>query len=85
MPEVMSVTLKANVNSNLVPEGGDDSGKAEGLTWGIPSHVALQLSVAAEHLGRPASESDTYHPKQEALCIFPLDFSLFKILNYVFM
>lgn len=62
MPGVMSVTLKANVNSKLVPQGEDGFGKAEGLTGfhaGITSHVALQFSVAAEHLGTPASVSDT--------------------------
>ena len=74
----MSVTSKANVNSNLVPEGGDGSSRTERVT----SHVVLQLSVPAEHLGRPASV-DTYHPKQEALSIFPLDFSMFQILNHI--
>lgn len=58
MPGVMSVTLKTNVDSNFVPEGGGGSGKAEGLTGahtGTTSHVALRLSVAAEHLVVPAS------------------------------
>lgn len=46
MPGVMSVMLKASVNSNFVPEGDDGFGKAEGLTGfhaDITSRVALQL------------------------------------------
>lgn len=81
----MSAVLEANLNSNSVPGGGDGFGKAEGLTGfhtDIPSHVALRLSVAAEYLWMPASVSDTHYPKQEALCIFPLGFSLCQILNY---
>lgn len=84
----MSVMLKASVNSNFVPEGDDGFGKAEGLTGfhaDITSRVALQLWVAAEHRGGPASVSDTDYPKQEALCVFPLDCSLFKIPNGYFM
>lgn len=88
MPGVMSVTLKASVNSSLVAEGDDGFGKAEGLTGfhaGITSRVALQPSVAAEHRAVPASVADTHYPKQEALCVFPLDCSLFKRLSCYFM
>lgn len=84
MLEVMSVILKTNLNSNSVPAGGDGFGKAgrlNGFHTSIASHVALQLSVAAEYLEMPASVSDTYYLKQEALCIFPLGFSLLSILN----
>jgi len=71
MPGVMSVsvTLKASVNSSLVPEGHDGFGQTEGLTGfhtAITSRVALQLAGAAEHRGAPASVSDTDYSKQEA-------------------
>lgn len=74
MPGVMSVTLKASVNSSLVPEGHDSFGEAERLTGfhtAITSRVALQLAGAAEHRGAPASVSDTDYPKQKAPCVFP--------------
>lgn len=66
MLEVMSVILKTNLNSNSFPGGGDGFSKAErlnGFHTSIASHVALQLSVAAEYLEMPASVSDTYYLK----------------------
>ena len=73
MPDIMSVILKANLNSSSVPEGGRGLWQAEGWTGfhtGIASPVTLQLSVAAEHLRMPASVSDTCYFK----CRHPASF-----------